>query len=301
MVAPPSTTSAPKLSASARLPPPAVTTTIAHAAGSARAPSAAVALRALGLRVHVRDLDAADRAARGAERERAARIVGVDVHLQRRAVADDEQRVAELLELGFELVGVEALALDDEHGAVAVARQLLVDRFEAELAVVLGRRRQRHGRSSAASMPRTISTSPAAPASTTPASVRIGSIACVAATVSSPRATIAAGLPLLRRSAIARIAVSIVPSTGFFTARYAASLAERKMRARSSVSASASQAPRTICDRITPELPRAPINAAREISCASPARSSGPSFSSASSIARTVSVRFVPVSPSGTG
>ena len=69
-------------------------------------------------------------------------------------------------------------------------------------------------------MPRTISTSPAAPASTTPASVRIGSIACVAATVSSPRATIAArSPPCSAASAIARIAVSIVPSTGFFTAR----------------------------------------------------------------------------------
>ena len=109
------------------------------------------------------------------------------------------------------------------------------------------------------------------------------------------------GLFCSAASAIARIAVSIVPSTGFFTARYAASLAERNAFARSSLTASESVAPRTICERITPELPRAPISAARETSCARPARSSGPSSCSASSIARTVSVRFVPVSPSGTG
>ena len=56
------------------------------------------------LLVHVRDLDAADRAVRDAERQRAARVVGVHVHLQRGAVADDEQRVAELLELALERV-----------------------------------------------------------------------------------------------------------------------------------------------------------------------------------------------------
>ena len=52
---------------------------------------------------------------------------------------------------------------------------------------------------------------------------------------------------------------------------------------------------------MTPELPRAPISAAREISFASAGRSSAPSASITSAIARTVSVRFVPVSPSGTG
>ena len=48
------------------------------------------------LHVHVRDLDALDHAERGAECERLPGIVGVDVHLERRRVADDEERVADL-------------------------------------------------------------------------------------------------------------------------------------------------------------------------------------------------------------
>ena len=65
--------------------------------------------------------------------------------------------------------------------------------------------------------------------------------------------------------------VSIVPSTGRRTARYAASLAERKARAiiGSSIgsrSPSTSAKPRTIWLKMTPELPRAPISAARESS-----------------------------------
>ena len=100
-------------------------------------------LALLRLRVHVRDLDTADRPAGNAERERPAGVVGVHVHLERTAVADDEQRVPDPLELGFELVGVESLAFDDEHGAVAVAGELLVDRFEPEDLLLL-RRRRRH-------------------------------------------------------------------------------------------------------------------------------------------------------------
>ena len=95
--------------------------------------------------------------------------------------------------------------------------------------------------------------------------------------------------------------VSIVPSTGLRTAAYASSLAPRKARSRSSDSASASAAPRTICERITPELPRADISAARVASRASACRSVAVEASSASTTPRAVSVRFVPVSPSGTG
>ena len=58
-------------------------------------------------------------------------------------------------------------------------------------------------------------------------------------------------------------------------------VARRAERAREVVASrrATSVAPRTICDRITPELPRAPISAARETSSARPARSSGPSSS----------------------
>ena len=69
---------------------------------------------------------------RGAECERPAGVVGVNVHLERRRVADDEERVADPLELGLERVGVQALALDDEDRAVAELGQLEVDRIEAD-------------------------------------------------------------------------------------------------------------------------------------------------------------------------
>ena len=82
--------------------------------------------------MHVRDLDAVDRSDRGPERERGARIVGVDVNLESRRVADDEQRVAEPVEPCLERLAIEALSLDDEHRAVPEARELLVYRVDAE-------------------------------------------------------------------------------------------------------------------------------------------------------------------------
>ena len=82
--------------------------------------------------MHVRDLDAFDDTDRGRERERPSGLVGVHVNLERGRIADDEERVAHLLELGLERGGVEVLALDEEDRAVAVARQLLVDRVERE-------------------------------------------------------------------------------------------------------------------------------------------------------------------------
>ena len=66
-------------------------------------------------------------------------------------------------------------------------------------------------------------------------------------------------------------------------------------------SPSTSAAPRTIWEKMTPELPRAPISAARVSSFATAARSAAVDASSDSTIARAVSVRFVPVSPSGNG
>ena len=214
-------------------------------------------------------------------------VVGVDVDLQRRRVADDQDRVAERLELRLDLVGVEPVALDHERGAVLELREPEMDRVDARRALLDARRRGSGAPVRTPAMPRRISTSPAAPASTTPASASTGSISRVRTTQSSPRATSAArSPPASAASASSRIAVSIVPSTGFLTALYAASLADRSAAARSSLVARDSAAPRTICERITPELPRAPISAARETSCASAARSSGPPASSASTTAR---------------
>jgi hypothetical protein len=52
---------------------------------------------------------------------------------------------------------------------------------------------------------------------------------------------------------------------------------------------------------MTPELPRAPISAARVTSFATAALSEAVDASSASTIERRVRTRLVPVSPSGTG
>ena len=94
-------------------------------------------MRCCGLLVHVRDLDSFDRSDRRPQRERRAGLVGVDVNLERARVADDEERVAQLLELGFERVGVEVLSLDHEDRAVPELRQLLVDRVDPGLVSVL--------------------------------------------------------------------------------------------------------------------------------------------------------------------
>ena len=51
----------------------------------------------------------------------------MDVHLERGLVADDDERVAEALEPRLELVAIERLPLDDEDGAVAIARRIEVD------------------------------------------------------------------------------------------------------------------------------------------------------------------------------
>ena len=100
--------------------------------------------------------------------------------------------------------------------------------------------------------------------------------------------------------------MSIVPSTGRLTARYAVSLAPRNARLRSdeltpSCVPSTSTKPRTICEKITPEFPRAPISAARVTSLATASLSAAVDASSASTIERSVNTRLVPVSPSGTG
>jgi hypothetical protein len=99
--------------------------------------------------------------------------------------------------------------------------------------------------------------------------------------------------------------VRIVPSTGRMTAWYAASLADRRARARVGPSQPPAWSmtvtrPRSTWDRMTPELPRAPISDPWLIALHTEARSS-PAASSASHTAMRVSDMLVPVSPSGTG
>ena len=92
--------------------------------------------------MHVRDLDRLEDANRRRSGDRGARVVRVDVHLQGARVADDEQRVAEPLQLRLERVRVELLALDEDDRAVAVARQLLMDRVESDSLRRLGFRQR---------------------------------------------------------------------------------------------------------------------------------------------------------------
>ena len=80
--------------------------------------------------MHVGHLDELDGAALAAERDRTLRLVGVHVHAQGRLAADDEDRVAELLELALEHTRVERFALDDEARAEAKTRELVADRLE---------------------------------------------------------------------------------------------------------------------------------------------------------------------------
>src|SRR3990172_8874509 len=64
-----------------------------------------------------------------------------------------------------------------------------------------------------------------------------------------------------------------------------------------SAASSTSAAPRTICERMTPELPRAPIRVALVTVCASAGRGASAASSSASTSARTVSAAHPPPPP----
>ena len=203
-------------------------------------------------------------------------------------VADDEQRVAEPLELLLERVRVELVALDHERRAVAEARQLLVDRLDADAPRLERRRRQLlagHGRGDAAhelQQPRAARVDDAGVAEDVELLRRARDGLLAAADERRSRSVVDVGAVVAfasASSASSRMTESIVPSTGLRTARYAASrrsperARDDRRRRSSSAAPSTSAAPRTICERMTPELPRAPISAARVTSCASAGRS----------------------------
>ncbi len=165
---------------------------------------------------------------RGAERERKPRVVRVHVHLESRLVADDEERVPDVLELALQRCLVERVPLDDEHRAVAVRGELQVDRVEAQRLRLDRHLRQRLA-GSAETSPRAISTSPAPPASTTPAFAQdVEQLGCPREGVLPARENRLRGARSdgcarcsfrSPSSAISRMTVSIVPSTGRLTAR----------------------------------------------------------------------------------
>ena len=125
---------APRLSKSLRLPRPGHTATRPVSSVCIVTPAAfeqpVLALRRL--MVHVRDLDTLHDTEQCGGRKRGSRIVRVHVHLERSPVADDEQRIPELLERAFERFLVEILPLDHEDRAVAVLRRLQMDRVDAQ-------------------------------------------------------------------------------------------------------------------------------------------------------------------------
>ena len=94
-----------------------------------------------GLRAHVPHVEVGDLADVGEDRGRALGVVGVHVHLQRARVADDEHRVAELLERSDELAGLQAAPGDREVGAVAVGARLVLGVGDAGRRVVRELRR----------------------------------------------------------------------------------------------------------------------------------------------------------------
>jgi hypothetical protein len=89
------------------------------------------------LGAHVGDVEARDLAGVVEDLRRLLGLVGVDVDLQRRVVADDEDRVADLLQPRHERPGLEVLAGDGEVGAVAVGLAGVLRVRDARRGVVL--------------------------------------------------------------------------------------------------------------------------------------------------------------------
>ena len=111
------------------MPSPAATATT-----PVRPPEAGVALG--HLLAHVGDVEVGHLADPVEDRDRGLGLVGVDVDLEGDVVADDEDRVAEPLQAGQVLAVAEAAAGDDEVGAVAVAAVLVVGQAAARRLVV---------------------------------------------------------------------------------------------------------------------------------------------------------------------
>ena len=163
--------------------------------------------------------------------------------------------------------------------------------------------------------PRKTSRRPCPPESTTPASFKTGSISGVLASVSSacwniPSKNVsrsdAESASSSALSAAALATVRMVPSFGFITALYAVSTPRSIAAAIAGASRSVSLRtprvnPRRSCERITPELPRAPRREPEEIALARVSISGSARAPTSEAADMMVSVMFVPVSPSGTG
>ena len=168
-----------------------------------------------------------------------------------------------------------------------------------------------------AARPRTISSRPAPPASTTPASRSMSSSSGVRATASSPRRDDSAQERRRRRAPAPPAARPPRPSRGSPSgssprpgsrSARVRGVARRPERTREpgassrSCSPATSAKPRTICERMTPGVAaRAEQRSTGDLLSRASRADRRPSSRAPSTTARAVSVRFVPVSPSGTG
>src|SRR5437879_3364813 len=166
------------------------------------------------------------------------------------------------------------------------------------------------------SIPSRMICKPTPPASTTPASRRVwtwlgvfvtAALAPPAAAAITPGTVASTSLAAAAAARPAsRATVRMVPSVGLLTARYAALAASSKASASSLgvselLPSTALAKPRKICDRITPELPRAPIRLPCEANLAILLTSAAFDSLMSSTADCSVSNMLVPVSPSGTG
>ena len=120
------------------------------------------------LLAHVGDVEVGHLAGALEEGDRRLRLVGVDVNLERRFIANDENRVPQRLQPRQNSRSGQRPAGDDEVGAVAEARVLVVGPGQARWLVAGDRGRAAPSPRSPATTPAKISTRPWPPASTTP-------------------------------------------------------------------------------------------------------------------------------------
>ena len=182
----------------------------------------------------------------------------------------------------LERVLVERLALDDEDGAVAVLGELLVDRVEAERLRLDRHVRELLARRAVDHPARDLDEAGAAGVDDARVAQDVEHLGRAREGVLAAREH--GAQQLVGRSAACSFLLALLghladdrehrPLDGRFTARYAVSLAPRNARLRSSAeltpscSPSTSTKPRTICEKMTPEFPRAPMSAARVTSFA---------------------------------
>ena len=237
--------------------------------------------------------------------ESRSRVVGVHVHLERRLVTDDEERVAEPPELLLERDGIETVALDDERRAVPETRELLVDGVDPELGRENGSGRDRPavgGRRAAHDLDE-----PGASGIDDTGVAQKTRSCGVRSSASSPLASTrwrmysgwgSSDAATSASSAISRITVRISPRPGpRATARYPASLPARNASASApAVTPSAAPRlfanPRRICEKITPEFPLPARSATWKTSSASSAGLVARDSSIVSTIRRSVRTRL---------